>query len=465
MDALEIQLMLENFKHYMYGGSPEALKKFMKRYDRHANQLVQNCDTQIDNLRIKPIIENILFDLEIPQERWAHYFKRSLSIYEFLVRLYLEGFIQIGYIIKLIDQKIKTPRWILALGGFFMGLYTVSMFSTPALLSMWQISKNFLLSGMGLPILGVFSTCLMTLVCLYKNAKDSKKSKFNRWRDYMFILSYALLSLLGSAVWIASGVAVNPVVALLFTAAAFIDVVKELFWLGQEYWRYHYHPERFLLKKINHIRHKFSYRKHRNAAMINIFAASLIVGVMITWCVSPPSIYLTLGALTAFVLVYTVKAILVAINDYRMRNLLQVEVKAENCRHQPSYIHFPRLAEPLKEEPKATYSKCYSVEFLLNAFFCEYERRLSAQQLNFFRKPHYDYKKATLTKIIKQGILKGDELVHEVILNLGWIDKHNNILLPQTVLCENSVEKPTLAPRTLTEGSGAILMAGLGKLR
>ncbi|WP_019215761.1 hypothetical protein [Legionella tunisiensis] len=218
----------------------------------------------------------------------------------------------------------------LAVGGALILSILANLYMSPIMAGTISVIKGFLASATGIPILGVVYTGAAALYAMYQNHFDKKRSLFNRIRDNAFLFTNTAINIAAYAIWIASATVMSPVVASLFVAASAVDMFKEMFAAAQNYLEYKNSPPivgNDLQAEQELLRRESSYIKHRNAAIVNLVAAVILVGIMAAWCFVPGGIFVTLAAVAAIVTIYAVKTVILKYNESSMRDSLQTGLK------------------------------------------------------------------------------------------------------------------------------------------
>lgn len=352
---------LKKINSFIRGSSYDALKAHMQNYERHWLQfnrdfytITINSDkeyTSSSSLSLPlpkdgddtPLIlyelENLLKNLHIPHYKWNRYLNSKLTVYDLLNQLNADlqskNNIQIASIIKLLDKQGAKNKKRAIFGGFmFSSMMIIFYFSdfVPGIL-------EFIQTGVTLPILGLIYTAGLTFYRFYNNHFDKKSSLFNRIRDNSFLIASTALNISAYATWIALGVSMSPIVASLFVAASSMDAIKEFFAATQSYIAYkksYFIPQNDLHGAQEHARREKGYRQHRNAAIINIIAAILLVGVMAVWSFMPGALLITALCIAAIVVIHIAKSRALAYNNSLMRDSLQKELRELEQHYEPS---------------------------------------------------------------------------------------------------------------------------------
>ncbi|HHF7346442.1 TPA: hypothetical protein ACPSKB_003237 [Legionella feeleii] len=340
---------LDGFNAYIKGGSTfKDLKARMKFYDNKLVKLntdfhtITISDSEEDSSpEYKEIIKKLkalLTNLNIPQSHWDRYLKSSLTVYDFFAELKKEkNMLQAGDILDLIDEKTAYGKMELAVGGALILSILANLYMTPVMAGTIDVIKGFLASATGIPILGAVYTGFAAVYAMYQNHFDKKRSLFNRIRDNAFLFTNTAINIAAYAIWIASATVMSPIVASLFVAASAVDVFKEMFAAAQNYLEYRNSPPivgNDLQAEQELLRRESNYIKHRNAAIVNLVAAVVLVGIMAAWCFVPGGIFVTLAAVAAIVTVYAVKTAILKYNESTMRDRLQTGLKTLEETHE-----------------------------------------------------------------------------------------------------------------------------------
>ncbi|MDP1602256.1 MAG: hypothetical protein Q8M03_03240 [Legionella sp.] len=323
---------LDHFNAYLVGGSSRALALYMKYYDNRLFALNRDFHLiTIDDDEIKLEIECLLRNLMIPEGELGRYFESGFTVYQLLQELTKEKYIQAHYMLQLIDKKTQLRTWDLILGGLLSATMLAGLLSTPIFSGVVALIEGFLASARTLPIVGLFFNTGVAIYNLYKNQLDKKRPLFNRIRDNFFVVAGQVLNCVGYGIWIITGSAMTPLIAGLFVAVSGLDVIKEVFGLVQEFIQHKRKNLLFDEEPLNinrtYARYDYSFKKYRNAIIINLVAAVALVGIMAAWCFMPGGIFVAIAATVAIVGVYAVKILLLKKNDEIIRERLQTELR------------------------------------------------------------------------------------------------------------------------------------------
>lgn len=343
MSSLERSLQALN--RYIKGGEPKALVQDLTYYDGRLGILNRDFYSVIlDDPNIWDSIEPILHNLHIPKAQWPRYRRSDWTLSDFLAKLTSQGHIQVAYFLELIEKKKAFRTLDLLLGGMLTATALAGILSLPAMSGVLSAIIGFLKSTTGMPIIGMAFSGLTLVVGAYNNLFDKKKSWFDRGRDLIFSLANAAFTFAGYALWLSSFPSMPLVGAFLFVAASVVDAVKEMVCLVQEYWRYkNRDPVHGEEKECADARYTLSYKKHRNAALLNIATAIVLVGLIAVWSFAPAGLGVTLGIAAAIVVVCVVKYVLLKRNERIMRERLQEQLRVIEKAKKPSDGMEPEL--------------------------------------------------------------------------------------------------------------------------
>ncbi|MGQ3890924.1 hypothetical protein [Legionella sp. CNM-4043-24] len=326
MQSLEYSLQALN--HYIRGGQPRALVKELAYYDDRIRELNRDFyQIRIKEPAIRQQIEAILRNLYISESKRARYLKSDMTVSDFLADLTSKGNIQVAYFLEVIEKKKSFRFWDLLMGGLLSLALVGGFLGLPFMSGVLSAITGFLSSSTGMPIIGMVFSGLGLLIGTYNNLSDKKKSKLDRARDLVFSLANAALTFAAYVLWLSSFPVMPLAGGLLFVGASVVDAIRETVCLLQDYIRYKNRPKLYGDEKnCANAQIKFSYKKHRNAAMINTAVALVLVGLIATWSFAPAGIGVTLGIVTAILVVCVVKYVCLKRNERIMRERLQTEL-------------------------------------------------------------------------------------------------------------------------------------------
>ncbi|STX28210.1 Uncharacterised protein [Legionella beliardensis] len=337
---------LKAFNVYINGGSSRALKKELKYYNNNLDELKINFHKTIiaHDEDVLEQVQALLTNLNIPKAQWPRYIKQK-NIYQFLEKLNRRGFIQIVYILQLIDEKTQFSR--IKLAGLSFGALSLGVGSLfiPELKGLRIALQSFILSVFSLPVLSLISKTISTAYYLYTNHSDKKKTSASRWQDNAFILAGFAVNVIGYLIWIILAGSVTPLMAALFLFASFLNVAKEIISLGQYAIKYKNREPIPTTDNLNiyrtYVRNEYNYFRQRNAVFIELVAAVLLVGVMAIGSFVPGGAVVTICTLLAIAAIALVKKFLLARNEKIIRERLQSQLE-----------HVKEVEDKLKAAPQ-----------------------------------------------------------------------------------------------------------------
>ncbi|MFI4918265.1 MAG: hypothetical protein ACHP65_01775 [Legionellales bacterium] len=330
---------INQFNTYVSGGKPDDLQHYMGLYKNRKIAINKHfCLITIDsNDALIAGISALLKNLNIPKNEWGRYFGFKLTVYDLLVELKKQGHHQIDYILELIDGQLvfSMEEWLFI--GVTLAIPAVIAVATTSIVALVQEAVTVVIT---LPVAGLFYHGVIALYDLSQDYFDKKKTTFVKIRDGFFVLAHFTVTATGYGIWMtAAATTMSPLIATLFVAASAIDVMKEVFCLIQNHIedknRPEVHDDDPLLTHKAHARLEFGFIKHRNAALINLVAALLFVGLMAAWCFVPGGMLVSVVLIVAIVTVHAIKKYLQKCNDSYIREQVATELK----RVEEAYTH------------------------------------------------------------------------------------------------------------------------------
>jgi len=327
---------LDQFVIYTKGGSSESLKRHLRNYNQRPELLIRNFKlTAINNPAIIEQIKSLLECLGIPKNKWKNYFDLNLTIYVFLQKLSQEGHVQVTYILSKIDEITEIKKSHLILGASFLGTLGL-LLAAPFFPSLLLIIGGFLSLAVTFPILGLLFSIGVAAYQICNNLVDKKNPFFDRARDISFRIVKFSLTVIAYSLLIAKAVVMTSLAAAFFLFSTLLDVVKEVLCLVQESLRYNNKQTMEeadpLTSNRTSIRHEFRYKKHRDAAIINLLATIVLVGILMTgWFV--PGFLVTVGLAAAMILTQGIKYLALRKNEQLKRERLQEQLNEAEKRH------------------------------------------------------------------------------------------------------------------------------------
>lgn len=322
-----IVLTLHHLNTFLKGGSTDSLLRHLKRYDKRPEVLHKDLNVlTLGNPDIWEAVEDILYTLGIPPSAWGKYRKRKDTVSGFLQKLSQNGYLQVTYFIEKMEEKKLVTKMLIFFGVFYSAAVVAAILSTPYFASFVSFLFDFLSSELGIPVSGIVQAALTTAYSLYQTCSDGKQSILNRVRDTVFTLAKAAASFVGYALWISATVSMTWIIAGMFVASSILDLAREVFCLVQgeiQYWK---NPpvvsDDPVVVNRGKVRHKVTYEQHRNAAIISLVSAILVIGLTAVLTFVPG----TVAAICSFValgLVYVATYLLQRKNEQYMRNRMQ----------------------------------------------------------------------------------------------------------------------------------------------
>ncbi|MGQ3888162.1 hypothetical protein ACQUW5_03895 [Legionella sp. CNM-1927-20] len=376
---------LKAFNNYIKGGSADAVKNELDYYKYNLDLLRSNFREVIitDDEEVVEQVQNILANLNIPKSQWLSYIRRK-NLYQFLEKLNRQDFIQITYILQLIDEKTQISKKKLTLAGFGALMIFLSSLFIPQLITVRLALQSFILSTFSLPLLGLISNVFSTGYYLYNNHTDTKRSVLKRLHDNGFVFAGFTVNFIAYVLWIIAASPMTPLIGGLFILASVLNVAKELISLGHYALKYISREALPITTDFNlyrsHIRNEYSYFNQRNSTFINLVAAILIVGIMAAWSFLPSGIILSIGTFVAIGIVALVKKIILDRSEKVIRERLQLQLQHVN-----------------EVEEKLTTKKPFTKELSLEI---EKDARWNKQKETFAEQPEVSYTNSAPTYLL-----------------------------------------------------------------
>jgi len=333
-----LERSLQALNRYIKGGKTKALIKDLAYYDDRISVLKRDFySVTMDDPGIQSSVETILSSLHIPKAQWLHYRRSDWTVSDFLAKLTSKGHLQPAYFLGRIEKKKSFSFWDLLMGGLLTAAISLGILSLPALSGLVESLLGVLTSFTGMPVIGMIFSGLMLLVGSGINLFDKKKSWLNRSRDLLFALVSAAFTFSAYAMWLSAFPVMPLVGAFLFVSASVVDAVREGVCLVQEYARYR--SRRGMSGREQacaEAQYTVSYKMHRNAALINIVTAIVLVGLIAAWSFAPAGMAVTIGIIAAIVVVCVIKYVALKRNERVMRESLQEKMAEIHAHDEPS---------------------------------------------------------------------------------------------------------------------------------
>ena len=319
------------------GKANGALSERMHYYDNHMLRFKHDFYTvTIDSdPQIIDLVKSILKHLNIPAHQWDRYLGAPLTVYDFLIELHEHNgkkHHKINEMIELIDEQVSVRVKKVVYGGLI--LLAIAEGSLPFLSSLggFTVLHGLIAAALFAPVVGTIYTLAVAGYSIYKNFQNTKASFLQRMQNSFFLLAHAALKFAGYGILIAAATTSSPVVAILFTAAATIAVLREVASLVrmviQDKRKEPIHANASLSVRQHHARHDLEYIKRRNELLINIATAVISVGIVALWSFVPGGIFVVVGAIAAIGVLFIAEQLAHKYNKRVMKKRLQAEFEA-----------------------------------------------------------------------------------------------------------------------------------------
>lgn len=361
-----IENTLDCFNQYLQGGSIEQLKRHMDEYDGKRQSVRDNFHTiPISNNAIKNRINTLLKALFIPSDQINNYLSSDLTVFDLLLDLHRNNIagIQTDYLIELINKKSRWRKRDFFLIGALLSVILGVMAMIPSFSAIIVALYGLLTSPRALPIVGLVYSLSVTAYMIFSHQFDRKIPLYDRIRNNFFVIASMVLNIIAYSLWISSPIGITYVVAGLFVSSAFMHVIKEGVALLKEliinYRNQHvYAGENSIEINVDYVRHEFSFKKHRNAALINLVTAIALAGVMTAWHFIPGGFLLSAIAVLSIGIIYGTQMLLKQKNDAVIRENLQKELALikeipKESQKQPELVSSP-ITRHVKSVPRSS---------------------------------------------------------------------------------------------------------------
>ncbi len=327
---------LQWFQGYLDGDDPTLLEKRMTYYVKKRAEFNQDFYMKlIDDPELSEVIPAILDGLGIPENKRSRFIKEGktvyaqLSVYDFLAELRelaktdkdkLEHFIQaIDERDESIKKVLNIVRWTLILAASTL----------PAFFNLGGVTlvQSLLAVTLFVPVVGIVFTVGIAAYSFYQNSIDNTKSLYQRFHDNFFLLASTALNIAAYSVLITAATAMSPLAATLFVVAAGVDVIKEvsnLIKISVENKKLGPITDKDTLEQQQEkTRAANAQVKTRNAVVIELSSAALMVGIVAMWSFAPAGIAVSIAAVVAIGLVYLAKKLASSYNEKTMKTHLK----------------------------------------------------------------------------------------------------------------------------------------------
>lgn len=300
--------------------------------------------TPITNECLRDIVQEILESLDIPKEQWGRYLGVDLSVYDFLAELCQrnkKNNERIAAFIDFVDEHAMFHWKKLFYPATFLFSAAQLCVAYLSILGKLTIVQAVLASVFFAPIVGAIYTSAVAIYSLYKHFHDKKTPLFHRIQDNLFLLAHVGLKYAGYGLLIAAAAAMGPMTAILFVAAEVVLALREIASLVRmvinkqhsiiipEY----VNLDSSLVAQQHQARHELEYANRRNAKLINIATAVILVGMVAVSVFVPGGIFVTVGAIAAIITISFIKKQILNHNEEKMHKRLESKFEALEQEH------------------------------------------------------------------------------------------------------------------------------------
>lgn len=263
--------------------------------------------------KIIKAINDLLFNLGIPETQWTRYTNSPLSFYDLLIELrdHYKNNEEVKLIINGIDNQHKKKCGELVVLGL-EGILTTALFYQK-LIDLWRLTKiqEILAGALFAPIVSIVFTVGIGLYSLYQSVKNKDQSYTEKLSDNLFLLLGCFLNITSYSLSLSAAVFASTVTPILFVVASVFSIIKETINLV---------INNYEINKLNKIstnlnlsdahlliRLKNEKLKHIKSIKINFVHAIAITGIIAAWCFVPGGLLVTGVCVLAMILAYTLK--------------------------------------------------------------------------------------------------------------------------------------------------------------
>jgi hypothetical protein len=311
---------------YLHGASVPVIHALL---EENCNKIKQSSKETYQLIQVSPEVRQRLFSLLLVPKNKQKCYNNTTSLRVLLTRLDQDGYghNHLVHLLHLINTTKQKQAWLPALmtsllsltglgvffyikPGYFKTAYQFLLTHVPRLLKglmkTFSILRNVPLLGMAYSSASLIWHGLQTFYYGTSNLSPKLTSMFFSTLTHgLSIAGYALC-------FMASGVA-TPLTSMLFVMSASVDMVRSLVNYGML--RQKAYPPLGSLENTweahaDHARQKTQRNHAVDALWTNFMIALLSTAVITTWCFFPPSIVLTLGCMSAILLMKFVKSII-----------------------------------------------------------------------------------------------------------------------------------------------------------
>lgn len=324
-----INKTLRFFNDYLKGNNKVTLATYLKHvYGRQFADIYNDFHTINinDNDEIYDQIQEILKNSNIEEKKQQRFQRANITLYEFLIELQQISYERNGQVnefVRLIKESDTTKETIASLAS--VGAIVTLSLSPIAILNL-NVVQSLVNATLFFPVVGLVYTIGVGLYSIYQGLRDKKTQVMQRFTDNFFLFASAALNVAAYSVLIAAAVSVNPIAAILFVAASAVNVVKESFNLIKLTFfdkKKEINADDSLASKVQHARLECESQKTKNNLLIELGAATAMLGVIAAWSFIPGGIFLSIASVAAIGLVFLGKKLLSSYNEKRSTTQLE----------------------------------------------------------------------------------------------------------------------------------------------
>jgi len=332
---------LQTFVNYLGAIDFLFLKDRMHGYKKNRAQFKQDFHRATIDEMAGDQIDAILDGLGVPSDKRSRFIGKDdnvyapLTLYDFLLELQsiaTKNKDKLDQFIQLIDKQDNSIKRLLDIISWTL---IVAIVTLPTFFNMGGLTliQSLLAVTFVIPVVGIVFTVGVAAYSFYQNITAKEKTFYDRFHDNFFLLASTALNIAAYSVLITAAVAMSPLAATLFVVAAGVDLVKEissLIKLSVE------------IKQMGAISNDDSLDvrqektrmvnqrlKARNAVIIEMGSAALMVGIIAAWSFIPGGLFLSIAAVAAIGVVFMVKKLAASYNEKVMKAKLQDELTAD----------------------------------------------------------------------------------------------------------------------------------------
>ncbi|WP_133131165.1 hypothetical protein [Legionella yabuuchiae] len=285
-------------------------KKRLSDFQRDLRETYINETRELQNE-----VTRVLTAAKIKPKYWGRFVNAPITGYEFLNELLelthdLEKKSRVNHFLNEIKQikKIRTRR--------LMDVLTVVLVGVAWLAPIFVTQTTAILKA--LPVLGLVYTLGVAAYSFYQTHKNKRSFFMEKFIDNFFLLSNSAINIARHAILIAAAVTINPIAAILSVVASSINVLHQFVKLNYMQSKLKEHgsikeSDTLAQKQIKtRLRSKSS--KMRRDIIINLAAATVMLGIIAFWSFTPPGLIISVVAVSAIIAVAVLKKLGCRIN-------------------------------------------------------------------------------------------------------------------------------------------------------